>query len=293
MKDRQIPTAGPQPRVPIVSSVLHWIAIPAIVYLRSGFGFSFLSPKSVFLSFAWATILFAIYSWLEEGAWPTYWALSSFGTGAVILYVVHLVIAFTKETRRTGEHDFHSGTSHILRLPGLRQFRHNTKAETAIQLWVEPFLILVAATAFRGFFAERLLSTWLLLVAVSMWLKEFINYWYQLRQRKKQDDMFSDAGDSMDGSPSSPQADPPSGKGRKQRVKRPRANESEQDSENERRFAELLRLMPPYSLQQAEQNYRALIKTCHPDPNDESSENTKRAAELNDAVEYFRQNLGG
>ena len=46
--------------------------------------------------------------------------------------------------------------------------------------------------------------------------------------------------------------------------------------------------MPPYELQQAEQNYRALMKSCHPDPNNESAENTQRAALLNDAIEFFR-----
>ncbi len=105
MKDRQIHTVGPQPRVPIVSSVLHWFAIPAIVYLRSGFGFSFLSPKSVFLAFSWATILFAIYTWLEADAWQIYWALSCFGTGAVVLYASHLLIAFWGETQGRPTYD--------------------------------------------------------------------------------------------------------------------------------------------------------------------------------------------
>lgn len=292
MKDRQIHTAGPQPRVPIVSSVLHWFAVPAIVYLRSGFGFSFLSPKSVFIAFSWATILFTIYAWLEEGAWQSYWALSSFGTGAVILYVTHLMIAFTRETRRTGKHDFYSGTSHILRLPGMTQFRGIARAELAIQLWAEPFIVLVMATVLRGFFSEHMLSKWLLAVAAAMWGKEFINYWYQLRHRKKQEDVFSDAEETMEGNPSAPQFAAPSGKGRKPREKRQRANGASEQSNEERRFAELLRLMPPYDLQQAEQNYRALMKTCHPDPNNESAESNQRAAELNDAIEFFRSMSG-
>ncbi len=288
MKDRQIHTAGPQPRIPIVSSVLHWLAVPAIVYLRSGFGFSFLSPKSVFLAFSWATVLFAIYTWLEEAAWQSYWALSSLGISAVILYVTHLIIAFTRETRRTGKHDFYSGTSHILRLPSLTQFRGIARIELAIQMWVEPFIVLVMATMLRGFFAEHFLSKWLLLVAIAMWGKEFINYWYQLRHRKKQEDVFSDAEETMEGNPSATQFAAPSGKGRKPREKRQRASGAGGQGDDERRFAEILRLMPPYDLQQAEQNYRALMKTCHPDPNDESAENNERAAELNDAIAFFR-----
>jgi hypothetical protein len=288
MKDRQIHTVGPQPRVPIVSAVLHWFAIPAIVYLRSGFGYSYLSPKSVFLAFSWATVLFAIYSWIEPGAWQTYWALSSFGIGAVVLYGSQLLFAVWSETRKTGEHDFFSGTSHILRLPGLTHLKSTSKAETVIQLWIEPFVVLVVATMLRGFFAERLLSKWLLLVAVSMWCKEFINYWYDIRHLKKQRDVFADAEETMAGNPSEENLPTPSGKGRKPRDKRPRANGSAKDDEEERRFAEVLRLMPPYDLQQAEQNYRALMKGCHPDPNDASAANTQRAALLNDAIEFFR-----
>ena len=207
--------------------------------------------------------------------------------GAVILYTAHLMIAFTRETRRTGKHDFYSGTSHILRLPGVTQFRASTRTGTAIQMWVEPFIVLVIATVLRGFFAERLLSQWLLFVAAAMWCKEFINYWYHLRHRKKQEDVFSDAEETMEGNPSSPQFGAPSGKGRKPREKRLRANTSNEQGGDEQRFAEVLRLMPPYDLQQAEQNYRALIKSCHPDKVD-AAENAVRAAELNDAIEFIR-----
>ncbi|MBK8091542.1 MAG: J domain-containing protein [Verrucomicrobiaceae bacterium] len=104
--------------------------------------------------------------------------------------------------------------------------------------------------------------------------------------------MFSDAEETMEGRPSATQFAAPSGKGRKPREKRQRANGAGGQGDDEKRFAEVLRLMPPYSLQQAEQNYRALMKTCHPDPNDESVENNQRAAELNDAIEFFRRDSG-
>ncbi|MBL9144957.1 MAG: hypothetical protein JNM99_14850 [Verrucomicrobiaceae bacterium] len=273
--------------------MLHWFAIPAIVYLRSGFGFSFLSPKSVFLVFSWATVLFTIYAWLEEGAWQSYWALSSLGMGAAFLYVTHLVVAFTRETRRTGKHDFYSGTSHILKLPGLTQFRGNARIELAIQLWVEPLIVLVVATILRSFFAEHLLSQWLRLVAVAMWCKEFINYWYHLRHRKKQEDVFSDAEETMDGNPSATEFAAPNATGRKPREKRQRATTASGQSDEELRFAEVLRLLPPYDLQQAEQNYCALMKSCRPDPNDESARNGQRVAELHDAIEFFRSRPNG
>ena len=106
MKDRQIQSTGAQPSVPILSPILHWLAMPAIVFLRSRFGFSFLSPKSVFFAFVWAHLLFSIYAWIEQGVWFKYWAVASFGLGAAALYLLHLMLAFSREVGRQGKHDF-------------------------------------------------------------------------------------------------------------------------------------------------------------------------------------------
>jgi hypothetical protein len=70
----------------------------------------------------------------------------------------------------------------------------------------------------------------------------------------------------------------------------PREAEDEQAVKAlEFRYAEVLRLMPPYSLEQAEQNYRHLIKSVHPDPNNAEAGTTEKAATLNEAIEYFRR----
>lgn len=289
MKDRQIQAAGAQPSIPIVSPVLHWLSMPVIVYLRSNFGFSFLSPKSVFLAFAWAHVLLSIYAWMEPGTWPRLWAFVVFGLGAIALYCLHLALAFSREVNRQGRHDFHSGNSHLLKLPGLSQLRGNPSSETFVHLWIEPFLVLVAATALRGFFAERLLSLWLLIVAAALWLKEFINYWYGLRSEKKHGDIVEDAEEKMPGGGGFSDVPLPKAAGRKARVKRPPQESAA--SVDEQRFAELLRIMPPYSREQAEQNYRALMKACHPDPNSGQDGSTARAAELNTAIEFFRESL--
>lgn len=74
---------------------------------------------------------------------------------------------------------------------------------------------------------------------------------------------------------------------RKARVKRQRS--SGKDLATERRFAELLRLSPPYSLEMAEEHYRALIKDKHPDTQGETAESTSRTVKLNAAIEFFRQ----
>lgn len=292
MKDRQIQSQGAQPSVPLLSPVLHWLALPAIVYLRSGFGFSFLSPKSVFLSFVWATVLFFIYAWLERGAWAKNWAIALFAGGASALYVIHLLAAFNRETRKQGKHDFYSGTSHLLRMPGFSQNRGNARFETVLHLWIEPALVFVAATALRGFMAEQRLSFWLLIVAAALWLKEFINYWYGLRSEKKHGDIIEDAEEKMPAGGTFAEAPLPSAGDRKPRTKRaPSPASDAAEKAREQRYAEVLRLMPPhppYDLQQAEHNYRHLMKAFHPDKN---PANHEKAAELTEAIDFFRRTL--
>jgi hypothetical protein len=293
MKDRQIQSTGAQPSVPILSPILHWLAMPAIVFLRSRFGFSFLSPKSVFFAFVWAHLLFSIYAWIEQGVWFKYWAVASFGLGAAALYLLHLMLAFSREVGGQGKHDFYSGTSHLLRLPGFSQLRGNPRSELMVHLWIEPFLALTSAAMLRAFFSEHRLSTWLVLVAVAMWLKEFINFWYGIRSEKKHEDILDDAEEKMPGS-SSAEVPLPAAGTRKPRAKRaPNASTDTIEMAQEQRYAELLRLMPPSSLEQAEQNYRHLIKAVHPDPNNAAEGTNEKSANLNEAIEYFRRTLGG
>lgn len=289
MKDRQVITQGTPHSIPIISPLLHWLAMPAIVFLRSSFGYSFLSPKSVFLAFSWAALLFVIYTGIEPGAWRSNWALASFAGMASLLYILHLATAFARETQRKGKHDFYSGTSHLLRLPGFNQNRGNASFETMLHLWGEPLALFIAATALRGFLGEQRLSFWLVVVAAALWLKEFVNYWYSLRSEKKHEDIIEDAEEKMRAGPIAGQSPLPSAAGRKSRIKRPAGN-SDQTSEG--RFAELLRLMPPYSLEQAEANYRALMLRQHPDANNATAESSVKAAELNEAIEYFRRAFG-
>lgn len=290
MKDRQVTSAGPQPRIPVISGILHWLAMPAIVLLRSRFGFAYLSPKSMFLACGWAATLFFIYAVVQPGAWLRFWAVASFAFGASVLYVIHLVSAFRRELDRKGNHDHFSGSSHLLRLPGLQDLRGREKPETMIHLWLEPFLVFVAAAVLRAFFREQLLSSWLLIVALAFWLKEFFNYWYLLRSDKKQEDIMDDAEEKMPSMPGSADVPLPNAAGRKAKVKRaPAPAQTVEQTEMEHRHAEVLRLMPPYSLEQAEANYRALSKITHPDATLQSAGSTERMAELNAAIEHFRR----
>lgn len=293
MKDRQTEPAAAQPSVFIISPVLHWLAMPAIVFLRSGFGYAFLRPRVIFLVSVYVSALFAVYAWLEQGAWAKYWALVLYSLGASILYLLQLSFTVGRETRGTGKHDAYGGTSHLLRVPGLDHLRANGGFVMALQLWMEPFFILIVATALRAFVGETRLSMWLLIVAVAMWFKAFINFWYGRRSEKKHSDIIEDAEERMPGTGGQREVPLPNAAGRKPRTKRQPQSGAEAMSPEEIRHAEVLRLMPPFTLEQAEQNYRALIKTCHPDPNNPSAENTRKTAELNEAIAYLREKLGG
>ena len=52
MIDRQPKAPDPEPRIFFVSDLLHFIAMTALVWLRSSFGFVFLSPRAVFFAFS-------------------------------------------------------------------------------------------------------------------------------------------------------------------------------------------------------------------------------------------------
>ncbi len=297
MKDRQVKSSGAQASVFIVSPVLHWLAMPALVFLRSGFGYSFLSSKSVFLAFSWASMLFLIYAWMEQGVWRSFWAVALFAASASLLYVIHLITAIKRETQRKGKHDFFSGNSHLGRMPGFAQ-SPDGRTQSFLRLWIEPAAVLVAAIGLRGFFAERWLSYWLVIVAFALFFKELINYWYGLRSEKKHEDIMEDAQEKMPGGAGFADVPLPNAGGRKSRTKRPPQSATDADdlSAEEQRYAEVLRLMPPrppYGIEQAEQNFRDLIKTVHPDVNAPTEENNRRSAMLHEAIEFFRSRAGG
>ncbi len=155
-------------------------------------------------------------------------------------------------------------------------FSDKMRFETPVHLWIEPGLVFVVAILLRLLSGEERLSHWLAVVGVCLWFKEFLNYWYRLRHEKKQADIFKDAEEEIGGSPAMSQTGAPTGAGRKPREHRARSAESTQESEEERRHAERLRLTPPYSLQDAEQNFKMLIKNCHPDNNEQSIESNQQ-----------------
>jgi hypothetical protein len=291
MKDIHSERSSPG-RIPILSPTVHCVAMTALVYLRSSFGFVFLRPKSVFFAFTWAFVLFDIVAWNEPGLWHQYRAVCIFGTGAAFLYWLHLSIAVSRELYRAGEHDLYSGTSHLRRLMP-RGEQGSAAPERNLHLWGEPATVLVLAGTLRFAFAEHHLSTWLVFTAACMVCKEGMNYWFTVRRDKIKDDMIHDAKEQGDTLPDNQlSADAPKAT-RKEPVRRKRNAPSAEEAARERKFAELLRLRAPFNLEKAEENYRTLIRLEHPDVNQGSAGSDARAAELNEAIDFFRDRLRG
>ncbi len=293
MKDKQVEPASTQARIPLLSAVLHCVSMPALVFLRVSFGFAYLGPKSVFFAFSWALVLFTIYAWNEAETWQDYHAVVFFGAGAGALYWIHLLTAIGREFGPDAEHDTFSGKSHLLRLGRSFGVATTSKAEAIVHTWIEPAAILLAAVALRVISGEQRLAKWLVLTAACLCAKEALNYWHHLRSRKRQRDIFGDADENVAAPGSGGQAtEMPKGT-RKGRAKRPR-NFTRGDEEAETRHAaDLLRMVPPYSLEKAEANYHGLIKLEHPDAQQGTEESNARTAELNGAIEYFRAKSGG
>lgn len=279
MKDRQTRAGDTSGYIPVVSPMLHGLAMTGVVFLRSSFGIVYLRPKSIFLSLGYAQLLFTVYACLEPGVFARHRAEVIFGTAATLLYVIHLLTAVRRAIKVTDPHDQYSGTSHLLRLLKTR----SESAEILVQLWIEPVFVLVLSIVLRFFQGFGGLANWLSLVAVAMCCKEMINYWYQLRRVKRQEDIYDDTRDAAGGNASGTPAMPPLKASRKRGVKRARMSD-----EGASRFAEILKMNQPYTLEQASQNYRDLIKECHPDTHEGSDENTERTALLNEALEFFR-----
>lgn len=297
MKDKQFQSAGPAPGLPIISPLLHVISMTGLVFLRTSFGYAFLSPKSIFLACAWAHGLFCFYAWHEPGVWPRWKAVALYGIAAAGLYLIHLFKALAREIARKGKHDYHAGTSHFMRLAWLFQPGIRDRLAAFVHLWLEPGFVLIVA-AFFAVAGISKLPAWLTLLAFSMWGKEAINYWYRLRHHKKQSDVFSDAEEGMDHYPGTPaENNANAGTGRKPKKKRARVltDVESKPGEEADRYAEVLRMLPPYSLEQAETNYRALMKLCHPDSGAarETADVSKRAADLKEALRFFREQEEG
>ena len=102
MDDVVIERSSPTP-IPVLSPALHCVAMTALVYLRTSFGYTFLRPKGIFFALSWALVLFDVAAWQEPQIWREYRAVCIFGAGAVTLYWTHLLLTFSSEWRKKAE----------------------------------------------------------------------------------------------------------------------------------------------------------------------------------------------
>jgi hypothetical protein len=221
---RDTHTERPSPgRIPVLSPIVHCVAMTALVFTRSSFGFVFLRPKSVFFAFSWAFILFTIFAWDDSNRWREYTPVCLFGIAAIALYWFHLLIAFSRELYRAGEHDHYSGTSHpLLLVRGVT----TPKFEMNLHLWGEPATVLLMAAILRFAFGEHRLSGWLVFVSACMFCAEGMNYWVGVRREKIRTDMVNDTqqgGELLPGRTENGEPMPT----RKERVKRQRNTTSD------------------------------------------------------------------
>lgn len=290
MGDTIIERPSPTP-IPVLSPALHCVAMTALVYLRTSFGYTFLRPKSVFFAFSWAFVLFVIMAWNEPNVWREYHAACIFGTGAVVLYWMHLLRTFFFEWRKNAEDDHYPGTSHALRIS--RLFGLRDASGEMLRFWIEPAAVFAASATLRFVFAERHLSAWLFFVALCMIGRESINHWIDARRGKIVGETIRKAkeqGDALaDEQPPAPAPKPT----REEPVKRKRNTGTAAEADPQTRFAKILRLHPPYTLAKAEENFRTLILLEHPDIHENSPESNTATADLTEAIKFFRERLSG
>lgn len=283
MKDKQARAAAPAHEIPIISQLLHFASMPVIVFWRSGFGYSYLRPKSVFLASCFACFVASYIVHNDAILADRFGAVSKFLVLSSTLYLLHLLRSLWLESRAKAKHDQYSGTSYLTSI--LSASGVDAKRIGMTQTIAEPILTLLVGFVIQKNFSQNLGSL-LFWIGWAFFLKELIRSWLTLRRRKRQSDNIEDAEETA---PSIPDEKHPATSNRKPRRNRQRTALPENSSvETQRRYAEILRLLPPYTVEDAEKNFRTLIKEVHPDTHGGSDETSQRTRDLTEALDYFR-----
>ena len=291
MKDTHVDRPAPG-KIPVVSPVLHCVAMTALVYLRSSFGLALFRPRSIFFAFSFAVAVLDYIAWNEPDIWHAYRAACIFSAGAVALYWIHFGITFLCELYSSSENDDYSGASHAFRV--LRSLGFSSPvAEMNVHLWIEPATVLLVAAVLRLAFNEQHLSAWLVIVTPCMVCKECLNYWTEIRRKKIAVVIKKDAEEldkELGGNQTAPEA-PQAARVGEQTMKRTVVLSEEE--ERALRFAAVLGITEPYDLEEVEANYRERIQTTHPDTHSNSPESHRHSTDLGEALEFFRKKLAG
>jgi len=222
VKDKQVEQTPYTSRIPLLSALLHCVSMTVVVFLRSGFGYSYLRPKSLFLAFSWAFGLYCLYAWEQPRVWQHQREFCLFGLASITLYLLNLIYAFARELLGSATHDKYSGTPHILRILRLVGVSPPPEFQKLWASWMEPAIVVAVSLGMKmSGSVPASLSTWLFFSAYCLWLKEALNYWFQMRQQKRQRDTFDDAEDGLGSNANSKDLDLPKPT-RKPKVKRQR-----------------------------------------------------------------------
>lgn len=255
MKDLQTRKRSADPYIPLVSPILHVMSLTVVVWLRRGFGFSYLRPLSIVGTITWVHLLFTVYALHTPTVWQRWGGFCLFGIFTAALYAGHYLFGFFKETAKKGSHDQHSGDSWLL---CLLKAESKEKSAVILQVVAEPLLVLgVALLIGRGTFSSPI-SIWLKWAGYALFVKEGINYWYMIRGLKRTSDVKSDAEGLM-----------VEGEARRGYLR----NEGNQvhgagflnlerdSAERGKRtikYAQLLKMQPPYTVEKARQSFKEL-----------------------------------
>jgi len=209
MKDRQSDVSGQQAHIPFISPLLHWLAMPGVVCLRSSFGYLYLRPKSVFLACSFTLTVFFVIAWNEPAIWESFAIPLTFAFAASCLYVLHLAAAVITQASKTAEHDTYSGRSHLMRAALIFSPEANERFEMHLHIWLEPAILLIAAIIVKFWSGQAMLPVWLAVIALSLSAKEIRNYWSEIRKQKRKTDMLGDTEDDAEDLSDRPEVEAP------------------------------------------------------------------------------------
>jgi hypothetical protein len=179
---------------------------------------------------------------------------------------------------------------------------HDVKRQEYLtHVFLEPGLLLALGITAK-IMLPSMLGSWLILTAVALVLKELLNHWYHIRKIKEQDDKIGDAEDQMTDSlfaneSLTPQPTKPKSRststGRVPRQQVPRRHRSSSSEEDEK-FAAILEMDPPYTLEKARSQYHTLSKRYHIDTAENADEavleeNEERLFQIQDAYTHFKR----
>lgn len=190
MRDKQASAEVLSGGIPVISPVLHFLAMPVLVFWRRGFGYAFLSPKSVFLSTIFAVGILSYIVWHEPAIKARYASLTIFAMAASALYLIHLACSIARQVGKDAEHDQFSGASNLLLfLPAPRR----ASVEAVLHRLLEPGLTMLA-----GFwFINPPLGNFLFISGASLAVKESINAWLTIRTKKRLKDSLDETEEKL------------------------------------------------------------------------------------------------